>query len=43
MKKYECELEIITQGVRVSTVLDVVNKGRPQTVENIVNKVHEDV
>lgn len=40
MKKYECELEIVTQGVRVKTVMDVVTKGRPQTLENLANKAN---
>ncbi|KAH7732137.1 WAGO-2 protein [Aphelenchoides avenae] len=40
MKKYESELQIVTQDVRVKTVMDVVAKGRPQTVESIANKAN---
>ncbi|KAH7715627.1 WAGO-2 protein [Aphelenchoides avenae] len=40
MKRYEPLFHMVTQGVRVKTVLDVVRNGKPQTMENIVNKTN---
>ncbi|KAH7678335.1 WAGO-2 protein, partial [Aphelenchoides avenae] len=40
MKMYETMFHVVTQGVRVKTVIDVVRNGKPQTMENIVNKTN---
>lgn len=39
MKRCEAEYQVITQDVRVKNVLAVVTQGKPQTMENIINKV----
>ncbi|KAK0411506.1 hypothetical protein QR680_005683 [Steinernema hermaphroditum] len=40
LKLYEREFGIITQDLKLSTALDVVQKGKRQTMENIVNKLN---
>lgn len=40
MKMYEQMFDVITQGVRMKTVSDVVRNGKSQVMENIVNKAN---
>ena len=40
MKFFERKTEIITQGLNMGTVRQVLQKGQPLTLENIVNKMN---
>lgn len=40
MKAIEQKTEVITQGLKISTVKDVVAKNKFLTLENIVNKTN---
>lgn len=40
LKLCERDYRVITQGLKIGTIRNVITKGQPQTLQNIVNKTN---